>query len=472
MRARRFTLADQHIFAALSGDYNPLHLDPLVARRLLVGGATVHGIHLVLWALDQLRAEGVDLPSLARLRVHFDRAVRIGDLVTLGWNEAADGRILARLTGDTGTFARLNLTSGGATPFEWQGATRVPELACEEHDIDALAARSGELTVALPAEWIKLFPHLAQFRSDQIAILLATTRLVGMLCPGLHSIYSALQLGFGSEPIAGTLHYRVVRADKRVRLVDMEVSAQGVTGSISTLLRPKPYAQPSLSAVRSSVSPTAFAGQRALVIGGSRGLGELTAKLLAVGGAHVSITYVQGAAEAAAVVAEANNLGLLIDALHFDVAAPPAEAPIYGDRFTHLYFFATPLIPAGHPGRFSSANFARLVDCYVDGLARTVEWFIARAIPTACVCYPSTTFLDQPDAHFPEYIAAKACGEELCAHLADQLAPLRIVVERLPRLPTDQTQALTELALSDGVTTLRDALLRCATGVPQPDSVP
>ena len=49
---RRFQAADQDAFAHLSGDHNPLHVDPVAARRLIFGGPVVHGIHLLLWALD------------------------------------------------------------------------------------------------------------------------------------------------------------------------------------------------------------------------------------------------------------------------------------------------------------------------------------------------------------------------------------------------------------------------------------
>ena len=49
---RAFNLDDQHIFAEVSGDYNPIHIDPIYARRTNYGKPVVHGINLLLWALD------------------------------------------------------------------------------------------------------------------------------------------------------------------------------------------------------------------------------------------------------------------------------------------------------------------------------------------------------------------------------------------------------------------------------------
>ena len=48
----QFTLADQRAFARLSGDFNPLHLDPIASRRVAAGEPIVHGMHLLLRALD------------------------------------------------------------------------------------------------------------------------------------------------------------------------------------------------------------------------------------------------------------------------------------------------------------------------------------------------------------------------------------------------------------------------------------
>jgi hypothetical protein len=462
MTARRFTMVDQERFAALSGDSNPLHIDPLVARRSMLGGVAVHGMHLLLWALDDLAAQR-GLKGFSRLRVHFDRGVLVDETVKVDWHED-EARLIGRLSGDAGTLARITLMPAETSADPWTGDTGITPSACQAHEMPALEGRAGEIELILSTSWQVMFPHLAvAFPPAHVAVLLASTRLVGMVCPGLHSIYSALDLTCDPDSAAAnTLRWEVIRADPRVRLVDMAVSAGSLHGLVMTLQRPKPYVQPRLAELRAAVPRGIFAGQQAIVIGGSRGLGELAAKLLAAGGARVTITWCRGEAEALAIVAEAAALGLSVRAARFDVAAPTTDIPAPDAPYTHMYYFATPRIPNGRPGQFQPEVFVKLLDTYVTGLARCAAWLVPRAQPAALIWYPSTIFLEQPDPNFAEYAAAKACGEALCAQLAEQLAPLRLIAERLPRLPTDQTQSLTPLALSDGVATLRAALERVA----------
>jgi acyl dehydratase len=52
MIGKVFTDRDQTFFAALSGDWNPMHMDPVAARRTQAGLPAVHGIHGLLWALE------------------------------------------------------------------------------------------------------------------------------------------------------------------------------------------------------------------------------------------------------------------------------------------------------------------------------------------------------------------------------------------------------------------------------------
>src|ERR1041385_3407794 len=80
---RVFTSADQEAFALFSGDNNPLHMDPVAARRYLFGRPVVHGIHLVLWALDDQVRRSDSAAALQSLKVQFMRPVGVNEAVEL-----------------------------------------------------------------------------------------------------------------------------------------------------------------------------------------------------------------------------------------------------------------------------------------------------------------------------------------------------------------------------------------------------
>ena len=56
--SRVFTLKDQEKFALLSGDFNSIHVSPILARRSIAGECIVHGINSFLWCLEELTRNG------------------------------------------------------------------------------------------------------------------------------------------------------------------------------------------------------------------------------------------------------------------------------------------------------------------------------------------------------------------------------------------------------------------------------
>ena len=72
---------------------------------------------------------------------------------------------------------------------------------CRERSIEEVAAASGKVALYFDDDLAGgLFPNLIRVLPPmQLAALLATTRLVGMECPGHHSIYSSLDLAFFSD---------------------------------------------------------------------------------------------------------------------------------------------------------------------------------------------------------------------------------------------------------------------------------
>jgi hypothetical protein len=69
--------------------------------------------------------------------------------------------------------------------------------------------------------------------------------------------------------------------------------------------------------------------------------------------------------------------------------------------------------------------------------------------------YPSTIAIDEPVAELKEYIEAKKAGEDLCIRLsAIDPSQFRILISRLPRINTDQTNSVTRVRAEDPVKTM------------------
>jgi len=445
--SRPFSLADQRAFAALSGDFNPVHVDPVEARRTMFGGPIVHGIHSMLYALDRLvAAETAPQRSIAQLRASFRQAVSLDRPVVV---RAASGddpqrfelrieldqQIVSTISGrwGTGEVASLEVVDAPISP-------RAPVNA----PFETLAAASGSLPLHLErAAARELFPALsAQLHPAQLAELLATTRIVGMECPGLYSLYSGLELK-ASPTSATTLGWRVGKSDARVGVLSVAITGPTLSGSLATFVRPRPHAQAELKAIAELVRPEEFRGHHALVVGGSRGLGEVTAKCIAAGGGKTTITYASGAEDAERLASEIRAHGGRSACAKLDVLSTELDLSfLASEPPTHLYYFATPHISIDRNRSFSTEHFEQLSRYYVGGFVRLVEAVRALYDRELVVIFPSTVFLDEPPPGAMEYSLAKAAGEAACRLLEKTHPRLRAHSPRLPRMKTDQTVGL------------------------------
>ena len=457
---RTFTPADQQAFAELSGDHNPLHLDELGARRFLFGGTVVHGIHQLLWSLEDA------LPGphhIAAMKASFRKPALVGDRITstaklensvLKIRQAAEGEDIAVFTA---TLAPLQSKAAVEHGTPAHGAPADTEQRCR------MGATGAIPLVVDPRQLRSLFPRLPDLMSEhQIAFLLATTRLVGMECPGLHSIYSELDAKFVETPAAtsAALDWRVDAYDARFSKVTLAASTGFGTAKIAAFVRPQPAQQPSYEEAKKTGG--GFRGRRALVIGGSRGLGEVAAKLLAAGGADVRLTYQRGESDARAVAEEINRGGGAAASYRLDVTDPDRDlAALTADGWapTHLYYFATPPIFRGGFVQ-SEPLYQRFKQFYVTAFAGLVQAVAARSAGRLSVFYPSSTAIDEKPRAMNEYIAAKLEGEELCRALSKP-GQIDIHVERLPRLKTDQTATVMPVAAADPLPVMAKILEKC-----------
>ena len=450
MMQRTFTTDDQLAFARLSGDQNPLHMDPLVARRLIFGKQVVHGMHALLWSLDQYFDSETPVLQLVKVKGSFQTGIGVGEEVNCHFETVDDTRVEIRLTVNriTAVWAQVTWASCGQHRPSALPADISKKSVCRDRSVDELIKATGTLPLYLDRKLSRrLFPNLTRILpAKQLSELLATTRLVGMECPGLHSIFSGLEMTYHTDVADDSeIAYQTVTCNPKLSLLLMKINSTGMDGKIKAFIRPGTHDQAAFSEAADRVTPDEFADQTAVVVGGSRGLGEVTAKLLAAGGADVFITFYKGEADARRIAAEIVSNGAKASFQQLNVLNPPIDLlpEITGaSKPVHLYYFATPFIFGNPKGKFSNRRFNMFCDYYVGGFLNTLETLVTRKCGLEKTFYPSTTAIDEMPLDMAEYAAAKAAGENLCDFLEKTHPSIQIYKPRLPRLATDQTVSL------------------------------
>jgi NAD(P)-dependent dehydrogenase (short-subunit alcohol dehydrogenase family) len=234
----------------------------------------------------------------------------------------------------------------------------------------------------------------------------------------------------------------------------MGICGGGVTGTVTSIARTPPVEQATMQALSGRVDPSEFRDSVALIIGGSRGLGELTAKLIASGGGRVIITWKSGKDDAERVAEEIRSAGGQCETIPYDVYKPAKEQlSSLTQAPTHAYYFATPAIFRPQAGTFVPNRLQDFLAVYVDGF-----WQLSQALrelrPQISLFYPSSVSVTERPAGMTEYSMAKAAGEILCADMNTTMAPTRITVSRLPRLPTDQTATIRTVETASPIETM------------------
>lgn len=447
---RSFDLDDQRRFADVSGDHNPIHVDPVLARRTPAGGLVVHGMHLLLWALDVFIAARPDVPPLRRLGVRFAKPVYAGERAEVVLTDVgSDGaRLNVRVGREPKSFVTVTFGEPALNPVDAPAfsAELVPARPVpEDLDLERITGRSGRLAFSTPpGAAAGMFPAASAWMgAHRVAALAAITRLVGMVCPGLHSMFYEMSVEtYAQVDPRDALAFSVTKTDPKFGQVLQRVAGGGLAGTVTSFLRSPPVPQPTMRELKGLISPTAFAGSLALIIGGSRGLGELTAKLVATGGGRVIVAWRIGRDDAEKVAQEIREAGAVGETLAYDVGRPAGEQlASLVEAPTHAYYFATPSIFRAQLDVFAQARFEEFLAVYVDGFWRLSQALRERQ-PRISIFYPSSAAVTERPRGMTEYAMAKLAGEALCADMNRALAPLHITVSRMPRLATDQTASI------------------------------
>jgi hypothetical protein len=442
LASRIFSLTDQIAFARLSSDWNPMHLDQAFARRTQVGQPVVHGIHNLAWAANAVLEF---FPcKVASIRARFLQPLYLDELASIRLRNRSDKQIEFEVVAANTVVALVKLSSepGNLTAECAQLPMSAPAQISRPANLqfEQLSGRAGAVAIG-DGDAGSLFPALTDsIGLPAVKALTATSQIVGMACPGLHSLFAGLDVSCDPNSVReSVLAYTVRKVDARFRSLQIDVSGSGIVGRLDAFARPSPPVQAGMADILARVSGAPFAGQRSLIVGGSRGLGEVTAKIVAAGGGLPVVTYRDSEHEANQVSADIRGAGGQCEILRYDALLPAGEQLQALGMVDCCYYFATPKIFQRKSALYEPEKLRRFLSFYADGFFDLCTALTHGGPRRIAMFYPSTAAIDESVSTTAEYAMAKMAGEILAKYLTEFMPNLQIMCRRLPRILTDQT---------------------------------
>jgi hypothetical protein len=444
---KTYNFTQQEDFSVLSGDFNPVHLDSIFARRELVGEIVVHGIHLVLGALDFL----IDSQLVRQrifihfIKVKFHNPVYINNRITISINQDfKNAKIVIRdvksllLSEIILRYGFENALFGGSIIKSNIFNFKFPI----NNSINELVGQHGNCELYLNDDLCKkILPNVYQYLSHiQIAELLALTRIVGMECPGLKSLFSGFELESKNGNLS-RIDYKVSNVIERFSMVNLDIVGPSFSGILETFYRPEPIVQPTIMEISQKIEYSSLENMVALIIGGSRGIGETTAKIIAAGGGTPIITYFKGKQDAEKICKEICDAKYNCYLKMININDLEKSLDDFNDllKVNTIFYFASPKIFVKKAIDFDRDLFDSFFKYYVDSFYELIKLTRQKLPQNLNFFYPSSIAIDERAADLTEYIMAKKAGEHLCEILRAKYNGLNILFERLPRMHSDQT---------------------------------
>lgn len=439
-------------FSEVSGDWNPIHTSPSVARRLIAGDVVLHGIFVLLHSLNDFCHKNYTTFSLIKCR--FLKPIFLNTEVQTNIVSISEYEAKIIVSCNAVDCISIVLKFGGTKNLKVGRPGRYPKSNPKYQSFNYFKNCFGSEDVRVNLNYIKQnFPKLA----DNIGVipvqsLMLCSKIVGMDCPGHNSLFSGLDIGLDPETSSRKLIWTVQRHTLPIAPIKMSILGGGLCGHVESFYRPTEVEQDSFKNIRKKVDTNIFKSQKALVIGASRGLGELTAKIIAAGGGDVIGTFYNGYDDSEKIRKEVKKNNKKFDMVSFNVTQTNNE--YINDFFknifvpTHIYYFASPRIKSNKSEIIDDDLLNIYRQFFVKSFSSIVEVLHELFKEKITVFYPSTVFIDEDVADFKEYVIAKLEGEGLYSD-QNYKNNITILYKRLPRLKTDQTAGILSKNMDD-----------------------
>lgn len=331
-------------FARLSGDYNSMHMDAEVARKSRFRQPIVHGM-LPFSFLSIIHNKFPQQKIVFNeLSGHFNKPVHVDDVIDLEikvthkkdnlygfqgkWTKKDNNELLLLAKGKLSTLDKRtndsgDIHEGGRNSFLLEATTEnqytINDLK-DQHEELAFGISSG-----LTEQYTKdVLSAINDLQSDDtlrpcphlMATLLLST-MVGMRIPGRYATFTRFNICY-SKSLAlqtkYTLHAKLDNVSVEAEHLNASCEIRDgdevyASGNYEVVVNSPPMVMLSCAQIKETALGFGLTDKVALVTGASRGIGETTAKLLALHGVKAAVCYFRGRSDAEAIVKDIADAG-------------------------------------------------------------------------------------------------------------------------------------------------------------------
>ena len=460
-----FTLSDQKKFSELSHDFNPIHLEKEWAEKEYPGKIVVYGISVLLWALEFSNHPR----NISRIKTKFIQPILINDIVRLKTNLNEDNQVFLIYVKDK-LVAKIQCFYGNQDLLEYldnntkNNISNIPrELSYEE-----IANDKGLIFTPLNTDEVILaYPKICKYTGiTGVRALLSLSRLVGMYCPGLRSIFSGFDIIF--EENNHELSYKVNSINKSLGFTKIDVFGLNIKGNVDCYFTEKYIDEP--FPINFSIKNN-YSKSNALIIGNS-GLGKIASYILTSNGANVIVTSRQ---KPTSYPFDSNllNTSSKLKLLELDVSNSSSINLFLNKIRTpikSLYYFPTPRIFRRRLSLVSKTDMDEFLNIYVYKYIKFVELLMdkGKCVKNLSIGYPSSIAVDEKLPDQFEYYTSKLIGEHACELLSSRFKEISIFIERFPRLNTKQTNSFIKVKTENKIDTISKFIYKLEKEINKP----
>ena len=445
-----FSHHDQIKFAKFSGDKNPIHINQKMAKKTLAGECIVHGVNLILTALEFHLTNSNLLPTVCR--VWFRHPVSLGRPIRLVSDK--DKNELRWETDMATPYCIIKIENQQKT---WEQIKDAPlsemEILSEPKETIMESLKVGAIIPSIyggtPKIGRLMFPNLCSLiglaRVYEIALL---SNFVGMQVPGLNSLFSDCSLKLQKFSNSSKPHFELINYDKRFNLLKIKYSGTNIDADIIAFERPS-YVPKSILEIRKVIPQDLnLSGLRMLVVGGSSGIGESVCRVASYLGCDVSFTYKSSKEDSFLIIDDVKeNCECNINAFELDVMSLTSIQALNLD-YDILCYFPSEKIFGKVGSYFDIQRFEDFYKVYCVAFNEIARRFLQSGGKK--IYYPSSVAVMSDVKGLEEYAYSKKIGEEICSSLEAEF-DAEIICERLDRVETRQTLSVMPMAARDPV---------------------